>query len=653
MNQKFELNKNDIFTIKKEDMVGKPFYLDYTKANILIGDESKARINGIPKGTFLLAYYDDNEEYPEAILLRAMKQVPLPNQEEIFTTLIEYYKEPNTTEKNQMDPLTRYAFSFSGLECNVLGSFHKTEDGEIYFGSDIDNFYSPSNYTIYKPKGKALEAIVNLGICEKTEKNTPVTIGKVKYSSSTSFKRDKANVYVSSEDFIGKRTALFGMTRTGKSNTLKQIIELTDKLNTEENPIGQIIFDINGEYANNNQQDEGTAIYDILGEEKVVRYSVLEKEGFKTLRANFYHDINEGFQIIKTKLSQTSQSGYMEDFISIDLKEPEKPEEKGLTQEDKEKYFAAERRYKRKEAAYLCCLYLAGFKPPTDKYGNKQKIRFIVSKQLTTDPLIGIDPNNGISYEDTIEFFTRIWQHHNEREYFKTYPLYHKNKAWIDKDLENLLIMLTRCKKNTDQETLRGYKNLEVLNRYHTTTTDNYKKEIIKFLRDGKIVIVDLSQGNQEIQNDYSERICKHIFQNSINNFIKNIKNNTIQFYFEEAHNLFPKHDDQNLQQIYNRIAKEGAKLNLGLVYATQEVSSISSNILKNTQNWFISHLNNTEELNELRKFYDFEDFLDTLRRFAPQDKGFVRMKTYSNPFVVPVQINKFGGQTTWATQKD
>ena len=174
-----------------------------------------------------------------------------------------------------------------------------------------------------------------------------------------------------------------------------------------------------------------------------------------------------------------------------------------------------------------------------------------------------------------------------------------------------------------------------------------FSGSIIKFLRDGKIVIVDLSQGNQEIQNDYSERICKHIFQNSINNFIKNIKNNTIQFYFEEAHNLFPKHDDQNLQQIYNRIAKEGAKLNLGLVYATQEVSSISSNILKNTQNWFISHLNNTEELNELRKFYDFEDFLDTLRRFAPQDKGFVRMKTYSNPFVVPVQINKFGGQTT------
>ena len=125
--------------------------------------------------------------------------------------------------------------------------------------------------------------------------------------------------------------------------------------------------------------------------------------------------------------------------------------------------------------------------------------------------------------------------------------------------------------------------------------------------------------------------------------FIANESNNFIQFYFEEAHNLFPKKDDKDLSQIYNRIAKEGAKLNLGMIYATQEVSSISGNILKNTQNWFIAHLNNDDEIKELRKYYDFSDFADALIRFsAKNDKGFVRMKTYSNPFVVPVQIKRF-----------
>ena len=59
--------------------------------------------------------------------------------------------------------------------------------------------------------------------------------------------------------------------------------------------------------------------------------------------------------------------------------------------------------------------------------------------------------------------------------------------------------------------------------------------------------------------------------------FIQNEPTNYIQLYFEEAHNLFPRKEDKDLTLIYNRLAKEGQKLRLGLNYATQEVSSISA----------------------------------------------------------------------------
>jgi hypothetical protein len=55
------------------------------------------------------------------------------------------------------------------------------------------------------------------------------------------------------------KTALFGMTRTGKSNTTKVILKSIFALRSHQDHtrrIGQVVFDPNGEYANDNTQDK-------------------------------------------------------------------------------------------------------------------------------------------------------------------------------------------------------------------------------------------------------------------------------------------------------------------------------------------------------------------------------------------------------------
>ena len=242
-----------------------------------------------------------------------------------------------------------------------------------------------------------------------------------------------------------------------------------------------------------------------------------------------------------------------------------------------------------------------------------------------------------------MDWFSAVWDAYEDDPYFDKYKK-NRGKEWADEDLKAVLKMLTRKTKPGGAANVSGFTKLRRFKDYHSPTNESsFEADIVAKLRKGEVVIIDLSQGDPSLQRTYSERICQKVFTDAMGRFITNEAPNYIQLYFEEAHNLFPKKDDKDLSQIYNRLAKEGAKLRLGMVYATQEVSSISSNVLKNTQNWFVSHLNNRDELREVEKFYDFEDFVESLRRTP--DRGFIRMKTYSNAFIVPVQIDRFSAK--------
>ena len=80
------------------------------------------------------------------------------------------------------------------------------------------------------------------------------------------------------------------MTRTGKSNTVKTTVSavalaaMTDQISVRE-----LIFDVNGEYANANAQDDGSSIAEVFT--NTICYRAIHTPGrphFRDLRINFY-----------------------------------------------------------------------------------------------------------------------------------------------------------------------------------------------------------------------------------------------------------------------------------------------------------------------------------------------------------------------------
>lgn len=462
--------KNQAGEIDTGVFVGRPFYLDYEKAFLLIADAWKHKAKGIPQGSFLFAYYENEQNVQEAMLLRVLRPSKLPTDSDMIGSMVEYYKDNLKTsgKDNQLDSFTKYEFSFSGLECRILGTFYKDNDENIQFGADIENFFSAHHYRVVKPNSTVLGQIVKFREGNVVGQPTDIKIGKVRYSSSIRYQDSEENVpvYVSPQDFLGKRTALFGMTRTGKSNTVKKVIEATMQMNTmtskdldksnngniEDNlepftnnnlpkyPAGQIIFDINGEYSNANLQDQGTAIFELYND-KTIRYSTIEKPNFKIMKVNFYNDIASGFNLINLALKDDN-SDYVNGLLAMDFEEPED-----------ESDVSAMTRYNRKKAAYFCNLYKAGFPVP-------QNFKVTFEGNKTLNEMAGnIDPKNGISLEQASNWFSTIWENYSDN-FFINYKAT-KGREWADEDLKALLVFLTRKKSPSAVANLSRFRKLK------------------------------------------------------------------------------------------------------------------------------------------------------------------------------------------------
>lgn len=363
---------------------------------------------------------------------------------------------------------------------------------------------------------------------------------------------------------------------------------------------------------------------------------MIPTDGFSHLLNNFYSELQEGLSILGDLIREAKKDGSadIDTFLGMSLERPDPIEEKG-------EY----KRWQVKTALYKTLLKKAGYAYNgtfSVKFEANKKIReavdAVINENVEPGCEVHINPNDSLSFEEAFKWFTAARTANKDEKTKATGKLKSTSGSnWFDEECIAMLNLLDG--HNNNDAYIRGFRTLECGRPYHTPyRTKDVCEEIYQHLIKGKIVILDLSVGQAQLRERISKRIAKYVFDSSMNCFTSGKNPQNIVIYIEEAHNLIGRNMD--LSETWPRLAKEGAKYKIALVYATQEVSSVHPNILANTENWFISHLNSEKEISELAKFYDFADFKQSLLR--SQDVGFARVKTLSSPFVVPIQINKF-----------
>ena len=677
--------------------VGTVYTMSYSTAVVAIFDHDREQAGGLPKNGFLMAAKEEGDE--TFILLRIQKEARLPAASENDQTRQGIIEDSGNEGPwaSRMSTWVRDKMSLHGLECSVLGTFVQQTDGSYGYAEDIDNYYAVNELMVWKPDPRSLDIIVNH---QHRSNDIPISsantkIGRTRFAAAEQNEAVKADFRINPTDIMKRRTAYFGMSRSGKSNGLKIVAETIYRLREADTDhrVGQVIFDLSGEYAQDTHQD-GKGLYrvhetlDLPRQPEVATYGLIPVQWDLTrtiMKLNFFGDpiprpwttpqdtdsvsraldqMLAGKEIIKELMSNET-ARYTTSFRDADLAvEPSAAGNVG-----------AQTRYYRAVLAYRTALAASGLQVPA----WSPTIRGPGASSMFSQDLIAALRHNdnaqsnnntdyqqaaaildssgknqfSITWDQLITVFTALAKFVDDKKSrFDAFEQHYitnstSHESWADPRFRAILRIF---------ESRNGPRSFQTVQEQHDpNTTTDFAEAVVNDLEAGKLVIIDQSAGEPEQNRAAAERIMWRIYQAQGARFRSALANldptkepdpaeatkGHIIVYVEEAHNLLPRAGGQdNLTTVWAKTAKEGSKLNIGMVLATQAPSSVMPEILSETDNWVLAYLNSERERRVVSEYMDFADFSEQIGKVSEQ--GFVRIRTLSQAYTVPVQLDLF-----------
>src|SRR5258708_3818567 len=251
--------------------------------------------------------------------LRVVESGPKPLSKEVQQTYFELQKK----SMPELDVFTQSELQWGALNTGVLGMFYANPEqiNAVEFSGDLNNFVSAHKYRIYAPDDPLLDLIVNALVPEENR----FVIGDLRLTECRlplpNRPQPQVKASVSTTDFMGTRTAMFGKTRLGKSNVVKLIAQSLLETTMQTSNVGQLIFDINGEYANDNPQDGSRSLRSGYADRcEVYAFTQRPATHSKPLKLNFYEHPESALPILGSLLKEDNKvSTYIQAFTSVEL----------------------------------------------------------------------------------------------------------------------------------------------------------------------------------------------------------------------------------------------------------------------------------------------------------------------------------------------
>ena len=617
--------------------VGYVLDIGYDEISIITCDPFKINVGGIPRNSLLIMVPDSFDQNgvsipPHFTILRVLDSAPTPLSRDVQQTYFELQKK----SMPELDIFTQSELQWGALKTKVLGMFypHPVLADAIEFSGDLNNYVSAHKYRVFSPDDALLDLVNNATV----PSNNRFEIGKLRLTECRLPlpNKDLPNVpiFLSTDDFKGTRTAMFGKTRLGKSNVVKLLVQSLIETTAQSNNVGQLIFDINGEYANDNPQDNNLSIRGAYPDRcDVFALTPKASTPSQPLKLNFYATPDSSISILRGLLQDAGfTSGYINTFSTVELPSIE---------EANQLPFGSERnRAIRRIQFYWAVLAKAGYQANEGSLGglfqNSQNGPRRFSPHFNQQFRNAIYNNNPPAHPDTLQELV------TELETIVTFQRNNANNAAVTGDnspfdQDDLAILNFLVPKQGSGTSL-----IQPFRMYHDRNAGNFVTEILSLLDHGRTVILDLGNANEEVMQYFSRQLSTAVFAHQTTKFTNNtLGDHFIQLYFEEAHNLFGDNDDSDQTRIYRRFAKEGAKYHIGMVYSTQSPSTVNSDLLAQTENFFVAHLASQDDTNRLAKVNIAYESIrnDILQAKTP---GYMRMLTRSHRFVVSMQANRF-----------